>query len=163
MEPTDDMGAGGTGTGGNPDGAGGSPPVGAGGSDSTGAGGSAPAACDVTPYFSMACNDAICHGTPTDGEPSPGGIDLESPGLAARMYDVDATYPTASGCPTPAEKLIDPAGAEQSLLYKKLARTHSCGMGMPSPGILPVNPTDVECVKSWIEDVIANPPTGGAP
>jgi hypothetical protein len=109
------------------------------------------------------CSGGICHtGEPGEGPPG-GGIDLSAVGYAARLYNQPAQYPgvTASATcpPATAEKLIDPAGVESSLLWKKLTNTQACGDAMPGDPLLPQ--TDLDCVKALMQEIIADPPAPG--
>jgi hypothetical protein len=69
------------------------------------------------------------------------GLDLESPGVAARVVRTPAKECAGS--------LADPASPESSWLYQKLLASPSCGTQMPlaRPALSAV---DVACVRSWI-------------
>lgn len=115
------------------------------------------AACAEEIFFSQ-CSGAICHGG--GSTPPRGGIDLVAPGYPARLYDQSASYPSVAASdmcpPTTAEKLIDPAGVEASLLWKKVSSTQTCGDAMPPPTGL--EGADQECLRSLIQEIIAKPP-----
>ena len=83
------------------------------------------------------CGGAGCHG-PTGPQ---SGLDLESPGVAARVVGV-----AAKGCQG---ILADPAAPETSLLYTKLLAENDCEARMPLARPV-LNPMDTECVKTWI-------------
>lgn len=119
-----------------------------------------PSAACAEAIFAGPCSGSICH-TGDGTEPPPGGIDLTSPGYPARLYNQPATYPgvtpSATCPPAVAEKLIDPAGVDASLIWKKLSATHTCGDAMPPVGD-PLEPAESECLRSLITEIIASPP-----
>ena len=69
------------------------------------------------------------------------GLDLVSPGVAARVVGVSGT-----GC---TGILAAPADPTSSLLYTKLAPRPSCGSQMPL-GRPPLSDADAGCILAWI-------------
>lgn len=69
------------------------------------------------------------------------GLDLESPGVAARVVGV-----AAKGC---VGVLANPADPDKSVLYTKLLATTTCGSRMPlaRPSL---SAADTACVRAWI-------------
>lgn len=106
------------------------------------------------------CGGAICH-TGDGTEPPPGGVELTSPGYPARLYNQPAQYPgiaaSATCPPAVPEKLVDPAGVEASLLWKKISASHTCGDAMPPIGDA-LEQSEVNCLQSLISEIIASPP-----
>ena len=95
----------------------------------------------------------LCHGKSL----MLGGLDLESPGVAARLKDVPAKHieivPPSSQCPV-GDKLIDSANVEQSWILKKLSgQQGTCGEAMPLPGAL--STSDLGCMTTWIRCIAA--------
>ncbi len=108
------------------------------------AGVDADAAVDAGPCGDVAARIFIpsCGGTGCHGAVSPQqGLDLVSPGLAARVVGVPGT-----GC---VSTLADPANPEASLLYQKLSPSPPCGAPMPlaRPAL---SGEDAACVLAWI-------------
>lgn len=94
--------------------------------------------------FVPACGGSGCHGARGPQQ----GLDLETPGVAARVLGVRAT--TCVGL------LADPKNAAGSLLYSKLLDAPTCGARMPLVRA-PLSSADSECVRAWIQSL------GGAP
>ncbi len=99
-----------------------------------------------TRIFVPSCGGIGCHGVTAPQQ----GLDLESPGVAARVIGVRAKV--CSGL------LADPANPDGSLIYGKLLDPPPCGARMPlaRPSL---SLADIECVKAWI---VARP-SGGSP
>lgn len=150
----DDMGMGSGGTATDTGGA----PAATGGGTASGGGSS----CDVPDLLNKKCGSSICHGTPGDLTTVPSGsVNLLAPGVEGRIYGVDAKYaniaPTEPmNCPTPAEKLLDPAGLPTSLMYTKVNGGHICGASMPNIGTMTAE--QISCYNDWLAGIIANPP-----
>lgn len=88
--------------------------------------------------FVPACGGSGCHGKVGAQQ----GLDLESPGVAARVVGVRGT--TCVGL------LADPQNPAASLLYSKLLDQPSCGSRMPlaRPAL---SAADNDCVRAWIQ------------
>jgi hypothetical protein len=91
----------------------------------------------VANIFVPKCGSSICHG----GTSPQQGLDLVSPGVAARVVGV-----TAKGC---AVTLADPDNPAASFLYTKLAPEPACGAQMPLAQS-PLGDAEVACVLEWI-------------
>lgn len=124
-----------------------------------GTGGMQPS-CDVEAVLRASCGVTGCHSaTHTTAE-----LDLDTPGVQARLIDVPATYaditcPNPDGGALPVEcipetcvpgaKLIDLENPDRSVLLKKLAGTQDCGSQMPlAPGML--SDSDRTCLEEWL-------------
>ena len=83
------------------------------------------------------CNGAGCHGTMAPQK----GLDLESPGVAARVVGVAAK--ACQGI------LADPSSPATSLLYTKLLAENDCESRMPLARPV-LSAMETECVKTWI-------------
>ncbi|HEY5372943.1 MAG TPA: hypothetical protein VIK01_04620 [Polyangiaceae bacterium] len=96
-------------------------------------------ACGDVPtrIFVPTCGGTGCHSVTAPQQ----GLDLASPGVAARVVGVAAKV--CSGT------LADPANPAGSLIYTKLAPTQSCGAPMPLARP-PLSDTDAACVLAWI-------------
>lgn len=101
--------------------------------------------------FARRCTNVGCHVAP-DGSVAPAsGLDLESPGVEARLYNV-----LAADCP--GEVLVVPGKPDTSFLVRKLEdEKPSCGTRMPreDKGLAPA---DIACIKSWISALPSNGP-----
>jgi hypothetical protein len=98
----------------------------------------------------------LCH---TD-QPSPyglqsSGLDLQSPGVTARLKDIPAKHGdlaigmSAADCPT-GDKLLDTANPENSWLLKKIRGMQgACGTSMPQPPTL-LKPAEQQCVQTYV-------------
>jgi hypothetical protein len=131
------------------------------------AGGAAPAGggagCDIPKILNLNCAASTCHGT-ANKPPMTTDLNLFVADLESVLLNKPATYkgvdkstaanPTA--CPSPAQLLVDPAGLETSLMWMKVAKTHSCGDEMPN-GIT-FDATETGCYKAWLEEMIAKAP-----
>ena len=101
------------------------------------------------PTSSGKCSNGVCH----HGANAPGGLDLASPGVSARLVDQTASHLGAnpsSGCPR-GDKLIDSANPQDSWLLKKLTldAAASCGAKMPATGFLTSD--ELSCLTGWVE------------
>jgi hypothetical protein len=130
------------------DGAGGSGvPAGAGGAAATSLDEACRTSCSDE-IFNAVASCKLCHGASS----KLGGLDLESPGRAARLKNVPAKHidialPGAQ-CPI-GDKLIDSANVQQSWLLKKITGAQgTCGEPMPVTG--PLLPEQRACLTSWI-------------
>jgi hypothetical protein len=83
------------------------------------------------------CGGTGCHGATAPQQ----GLDLVSPGVAARVVGVPGT-----GC---SGTLASPADPTNSLLYTKLAPKPSCGSQMPLARP-PLSEADAACILAWI-------------
>jgi hypothetical protein len=119
-----------------------------------GAGGAA-ACADVSTVpaqiFANKCGGNGCHGAMAPQQ----GLDLESPGVAARVVGVPAKECTGI--------LADPQDPAGSVLYTKLLDTPPCGARMPF-NLAKLSATEIACVKEWIAGQTggASTSTGGA-
>jgi hypothetical protein len=88
------------------------------------------------------------------------GLDLGSPGLAARLVGGAAK---SKGCE--ARLLIDPSDIAKSFLLEKLETpSPECGAQMPLVGDF--SPVDLACVQSWVAALVAGGdagPVGASP
>ena len=88
--------------------------------------------------FAPTCGGTGCHGPMSPQQ----GLDLASPGVAARVVGVHGK--TCTGV------LADPANPGGSLLYTKVLPGVACGAQMPlARPVLPQ--ADVDCIKIWIQ------------
>lgn len=106
----------------------------------------------LTRIFIPSCGGTGCHGATAPQQ----GLDLESPGVAARVVGV-----IAKGCPV---NLADPKDPNGSLMYQKLSASPPCGAQMPLARP-PLSDADAACVFNWIAaqgGSMAGAGTGGA-
>lgn len=101
---------------------------------------SPPPAC-VSDLFEASCNSIACHGAGATV------LDLVSPGVAARVVDVDA----AAGGACDGEVVVSTSGGT-NLLLDKLQETPSCGLRMPY-GAEPLVQSEVDCLTDWVESL----------
>ena len=105
----------------------------------TSAGTAATGACGdvVARIFVPTCGGTGCHSATAPQQ----GLDLVSPGVAARVVGVSAKQ-----C---LQLLADPQNPEQSLMYQKLLPKPACGAPMPlaRPAL---SSSDIACVLGWI-------------
>jgi len=113
--------------------------AGTGSATGTGTGSGDPCGDVPTVLLAAKCGGSTCHGT---SKPQI-GLDLESPGVAARVVGVNAKM-----CPG---VLANPANATASVIYTKLLTTVSCGSRMPL-GRPSLTQMEMECLKSWIAE-----------
>ncbi len=90
--------------------------------------------------FAGNCTLAGCHNAADRAN----GLDLQSPGVGARLLNVRAT-----GGPG---LLIDPANPSQSVVYTKLTPAPPFGVRMPF-GKMPLDVATVGCVLTWVSSV----------
>ena len=89
-----------------------------------------------------------------------GGVDLLAPGLAERLIDQPARYPTLGGdmnCnrETP-ELLVSSVDQSRSLLLTKLNGEHDCGAAMPIPRQANyLSEDDIACISSYIAAIVS--------
>ncbi len=137
-------------------------------SGSTGAQGSAGSAsdvaggCDIAAVLSKpanGCTTSNCH-----GQPFQGGLDLATPGVAARLVGVQSTSDACGG-----QLLIDPANPDNSLLLRlvdtqRFASTpNQCGVLMPFGSSEGLTGADLKCVQDWVHAVASEPTDAGTP
>lgn len=101
----------------------------------------------ATPAPAASCGDvevsivrlrcSSCHGA-TGGT---AGLDLETPGVLARLADKRTVDGTA--------RLVVKGNAESSALFTKLGKTPPFGSRMPTG--TPLSDSDIACVKAWID------------
>lgn len=91
----------------------------------------------VTRIFVPSCGGTGCHGATAPQQ----GLDLVSPGVAARVIGVSGTGCTGT--------LAAPSDPTSSLLYTKLAAKPSCGFQMPLSRP-PLSDADAACILAWI-------------
>jgi hypothetical protein len=92
------------------------------------------------------CSGGSCHGGVNGVVFQP---DLVSDGVATRLIGVVATGPSCAG-----HLYIDPTNIAASLILTKLISPPACGLQMPL-GQSPLDQTKIDCVRSWIESVVA--------
>jgi hypothetical protein len=93
---------------------------------------------DVTQtIFATRCVSAGCHNAIDLG----GNLDLESPDVGARVAFVPS--------PNCDEVLAVPTDPSASLIFRKTARTTTCGDPMPLDDA-PLSPREVWCIGEWI-------------
>ncbi len=106
--------------------------------------------CDVPATFAQSCVSG-CH----DAAQLLGGLDLQSPGVEARVYG-KRTIGRADYL------LVDPEIPEESALFLKLSSLPPYGSSMPQ-GRAPLSTSARACVLAWVEAlVLRGPPDGGA-
>jgi hypothetical protein len=118
------------------------------------------AGCDApSVVFQTRCAGGACHGAGNFGQV----VDLVSPDVAARLYNIAPTATTYAGsqCIAGGKKFIDPAGPTAGLLAEKLEDVPTCGNSMKSVAV--ATDADLECIRVWTQSVIANPPTAATP
>jgi hypothetical protein len=121
---------------------------------SGGSGGGGATACDTACMTALISGTCItCHTTTTPL----GALDLQSPGLAARLKDQAAQHAgidNPQGCPT-GDKLIDSANVSASWLLKKITKQQgNCGTPMPPQG---ASDADIACVTAYVNCVSTTP------
>ncbi|MEP7119645.1 MAG: hypothetical protein ABJE95_02000 [Byssovorax sp.] len=108
-----------------------------GASGSTGTGSADPCGDVPAAILAAKCGGSGCHGTMSPQN----GLDLESPGVAARVVDKPAKL-----CPG---ILADPSDPASSIIYTKLLATNVCSAQMPLARP-PLSQKEIDCVKAWI-------------
>ena len=145
VEVLGDAPAGGAGTGGTHQGAGGTASV----------GGSSDHACEtacVRELFNEKITPCkLCHGAATQL----GALDLESPNVTARLKDVPARHTDflngMGQCPI-GDKLIDTATPDASWLLRKIrGQQGSCGTPMPQTGL--ITAAQSSCIEAYVHCV----------
>lgn len=104
---------------------------------STGTGSNDPCGDVPADILAAKCGGTGCHGTKNPQN----GLDLESPGVAARVVGVASKL-----CPGILAKPSDP---ESSIIYTKLLETNGCNARMPLARP-PLSQKEIDCVKAWI-------------
>jgi hypothetical protein len=94
---------------------------------------------DIPKLFAERCSSAGCHSMISPQA----NLDLISPNLEGRVVSVAAT----DNCKNAV--LANPIDAEGSILYGKVTDTPPCGVRMPVGE--PLSPSEIACVKRWIE------------
>ena len=117
------------------------------------AGGSAGGSACETPCLATALKACtICHSSQPALQNAK--LDLQSPGMTARLKDQPATHLEvldSSTCPT-GDKLIDSANPAQSWFLKKLvADFGTCGLAMPVGA--PLTMSELDCMKEYVNCV----------
>ena len=103
-----------------------------------GSGGLPDGGCDApAAVFIPSCATGACH----NAQSQQGNLDLESPGLAARLVGKKA-----QGGPG---LLIDKASVGNSVLLTKLGASPPFGFQMPL-GAQPLSAGDLACVQTWV-------------
>jgi len=108
------------------------------------------AACADVPSetFVSRCATAGCHSVDAHA----GALDLESPGVAARLVGVAASG--GEGL------LIDPDNSDASIIVRKL--TPSPPFGQQDPPGAPLDAATLDCIRDWVRRVArACTPDGG--
>lgn len=123
--------------------------------DTGAAGACPPTVTDVQRDLIMArCATAGCHTTMD----RLGGLDLESPGLGARLIDVRASSMGACSGRT----LVTISGATvDGVFFGKLGDTATCGTRMP-PGGSRLTAQEIECLKEYMRTLASTPSDGGS-
>jgi hypothetical protein len=85
-----------------------------------------------------------CH---SGGAPE-AALDLAAPDVGTRVMGVVSSSMLCSG-----RVLVDPAGVDH-LLIEKIEDQPSCGGRMPF-GLPALPPTEVECVRRWVDDMVS--------
>lgn len=99
------------------------------------------ASCPNIPQlFAATCTASSCHSSSNKAQ----GLDLQSPGLAARLVGVPATEGPGA--------LINPSAPSQSIIYVKLQPNPAFGARMPL-GAAPLDSATIACVLAWITQV----------
>ena len=107
--------------------------------------------CDAPALFARSCLGG-CHEKATHQA----NLDLESPGLAARVYDIRSVGRADY-------LLIDPELPDESALIEKLRFPTPFGSAMPLARA-PFTPAELNCVQRWINEVVAaGPPDASIP
>jgi hypothetical protein len=99
--------------------------------------------------LTVSCSAFGCHSANTPAA----NLDLESPGVQARLINVPATHMhildgSQANC-KPGELLVDVATPEAGVMLTKVIGTQSCG------GIMPIVPRtmttdEIACYRQWI-------------
>jgi hypothetical protein len=119
-----------------------------------GSGGGAATSCESACFTALVSGTCLtCH----HAQAPLGQLDLESPGLSARLKDQLAKHAEVDNpqaCPS-GDKLIDSTTPSASWLLKKVSKQQgSCGTPMPPQG---ATMADIECVNQYVTCVGAAP------
>ncbi len=113
--------------------------------------------CDLWNVFKKACIGIGCHGSNTPGA----YLDMEAPGLVARLLNVPATHEHildgSQGNCDPGELLVNVEMPEESLMLTKVLGTHSCGTIMPIPPRT-MSSGEIACYREWIYRIAGKEP-----
>lgn len=115
------------------------------GSGGSGAGGGSSQVCDApTIVFAAKCSQPGCHASSA----SAAGLDLESPGFAARLLNKTPDPSMSVSCGTSTEPFLRPqSNPATGLLLDKLNASPPCGIRMPEIGTL--TQSDITCLNAW--------------
>ena len=102
---------------------------------------------DVPTTFVQSCGTSGCHDATTKAQ----GLDLWSPGLAARLVGIAASEGVGL--------LIDPSALSKSVVYTKLLPTPPFGARMPTGH--PLDDATIQCVLSWVTTAAASTSPAG--
>ncbi len=129
-----------------------------------------PSGADWTSIYSMslAPTCTVCHGTASYMGAGNGFLlgdpDTTNPANICAAYHnvVNRTAVTTQGnCASMGLTLVLPSNPDASLLYRKLAGTQTCGLGMPYGAPLGPNDRTTLAVYQWI--MMGAPPPAGCP
>jgi hypothetical protein len=123
------------------------------GADTASPGEAGAVACGDVPttILQATCGVVGCHNPASPAE----GLDLGSPGVASRLFNVPGTEDPALGL-----RLIDSLHPQQSIILTKL-RTSTVPYGAQMPlGGTPLTDNQVSCVAAWIASVVATADAG---
>ena len=118
---------------------------GGGATGSAGTGGGPPCDAQMVVFMPKCGQPQLCH---DNRAMTPGGLDLISANLGARLLGVVPTGANGSQClgqTTP--YLMAGSNPPTGLLLQKIQNPAPCGFPMPTLGSL--TPSDVECITSW--------------
>lgn len=107
---------------------------------------------DCPPGFVEQLFQEKCAGECHAGAEPEAGLDLVSAGAGQRMLGQASAQEACEGL-----MIVDPGG-DHSLIIEKLGDTPPCGARMPF-GQTKLDAAEVECVRRWVDEVVA---TGGA-
>jgi hypothetical protein len=105
--------------------------------------GGAPCDAFTTILSSQRCSMSGCHGA-TNTQ----GVELQSPGVIARLLDVKSTSATCGSNTTP--YLVRGSNPAAGLFMDKFLATPPCGLVMPFAGFGgEINPQELACITDW--------------
>lgn len=94
-----------------------------------------------TQVFAPTCTSSACH---DDSRPK-AGLDLESPGLRARLAEMSSVHEACAD-----RRLLVPGSPAESFLMSKVLGTHGeCGDPMPGAR-RSMSPAQRQCIAEWI-------------
>lgn len=93
------------------------------------------------------CGTSVCHDANAPSE----GLDLVSPGAAARLVDVQSPSSSCGG----SFVYVDSSAPTNSLLLDISTDPAPCSQTMPFGSATGLNAADAECLEVWIEQLIA--------